>query len=235
MGGALALSLVCFATVASSRSGGISGRSGKQGWTCSSCHQGGQTPKVTLEGPTMLDAGALAVYTLSIETDAAITGMNAASTAGALGADVDGGTRSAGEEITHARTLHPDAGIAAYTFSMRAPPFGGKVTLFASGNACNGDDKPTGDESASTELDIEVSGPEKAPEPAPGPSSRAPSFPDSGSSIPDAGEPMPERAPVEVTSCATGWATRSPLPVGPVLAAIAVGTALARGRRRKGG
>lgn len=239
------LASLCSAGVAWSNSGGITGRSGKQGAICNSCHQGGKTPTVKIDGPTSLDAGMVAVYTFHIQTDAAITGMNAAATDGVkMIGDEDGGfTYLDYDEVTHARTVKPDAssGEAVYTFSITAPPYGGKIKLYAAGNACNNNQNTDGDEAASTTLDIDVNGPPKPPPPEAGPpppkpppvDSGPPPQQDSGSSLGDAGDDTP--APADDSGCAVGFLGdgRSTLPLGGMIGALAGVGLIARTRRKK--
>jgi hypothetical protein len=227
------LALTCFAEIASPFSGGITRKSGKQGGTCNGCHQGGVTPKVTLVGPTSLDAGMLATYTFRIETAAAITGMNAAISAddAVLSGDADGGTREDENEITHARTIRPDGGAAVYTFSMVAPPYGGKLTLYAAGNACNGNGNTEGDESAATSIEIDVNGPPRPPPPPPPspqepPSEPRPETPSSSGYGGDTKSAPPE----DDSGCAVGWAG----PRAPATSVVAALVAVAAVTRRIG-
>lgn len=224
------LALTCFAEVASPFSGGITRKSGKQGGTCNGCHQGGVTPKVTLDGPTSLDAGVLATYTFRIETAAAITGMNAAVSVddAVMSGDADGGTREDENEVTHARTMRPDGGAAVYTFSMVAPPYGGKITLYAAGNACDGNGNTEGDESAATSIEIDVNGPPRPPPPPPPPPQERPSEPppESSSSSGYGGE-TPSAPPEDDSGCAVGW-TGPRAPATSVVAALVAAIALAR-------
>jgi hypothetical protein len=236
------LALTCFAGAAYSRSGGVTGKSGKQGGTCNSCHNepnGAKTPKVTLQGPTSLDAGALAFYTFRIETDAAITGMNAAVSESdcIMLADPDAGaTRAEGNEITHTRTLRPDAGAAVFGFSMTAPPYGGKLTLYAAGNACNNNNQPSGDDSSRTTLEINVDGPPRPPPPEAGPPAKPPTYPAVDAAPPsgyDAGTTNDATPPQDDSGCSIGWADRSTVPAGATMASLVALAALGRGRRRR--
>ncbi len=222
---------ISWALGASANSGGRTGATGKNGRTCTSCHQGGAaTPTVALDGPSALDAGALGTYTLRIETDANITGMGAAASArdAVLTGDVDGGTQADQGEITHIKPVRtPDAGVTVYTFTMQAPPFGGPVTLFAAGNACNDDGQTTGDEAAATTLVVDVSGPPRPPEPEAGVIPR-----------PEAGAPA-DAGPTDAGDAATGDfggggcnSTPARAPGGALLLAIAAAAAV-RSRARR--
>lgn len=168
LGASLVVLVSVAARTASGHSNGVTGSSGKSASSCNSCHQGGQTPKVTLEGPTQLEAGVPVTYTFRIDTPAPITGMNAAATDDVvLVGDGDGGTTLAeGAEITHARTLAPVDGGALYTFTLTAP-YGETITLYAAGNAANGNGQSDGDTAATTTLVIAVDGPPRPPPPPP--------------------------------------------------------------------
>jgi MYXO-CTERM domain-containing protein len=220
---------------ASANSGGRTGATGKNGRTCTSCHQGGAAiPTVALDGPAALDAGALGTYTLRIETDARSTGMGAAASAAdaVLSGDADGGTQADQGEITHIKPVPTpdDGGATVYTFTMQAPPFGGRVTLFAAGNACNGDGQTTGDEAAATTLVVDVTGPPRPPEPEAGAIPRS-----------DAGGPV-DAGPADASDVTAGGdfggggcnATPTSAPGGAlVLAIAAVAALLSRARRRR--
>jgi hypothetical protein len=149
---------------------GRAGASGESG-SCNSCHNGGTPPSfIEFVGPNALDAGTTATYTLRFLTDAAVTGcgVGVGDTAATLAGDGDGGTKTKGFDVTHIRPTAPVAGEARYTFTLTAPPYGGPLTLYGAGNACNGDDTRDGDRAALTTLSIAVSGPPK-PVPEGGP------------------------------------------------------------------
>jgi MYXO-CTERM domain-containing protein len=191
------LALVCVSSVAWSKAAGITGKSGKQGPTCISCHVGGTAPNVSFAGPTSLDAGVTAVYTFHVQTNASTTGMNVAATDGvAMIAGADGLTRvdPLSDEVTQKSPVKPVAGEAVYSFSITAPPFAGTVRLWGAGNACNGDGRTSGDDGADTTFDIAINGP---PNPNPPPTD------DSGSPItpPPTTPPSP---PNDGTDASTG-------------------------------
>lgn len=214
---------------ARANSGGRFGASGKSGRSCDGCHQGGVPPTVTLDGPRALDAGASATYTLRVSLPAGqpLAGMGAAASASdaVLSGDLDAGTRELSGEIVHAIPRGAaDAGEdggpeVAFSFTMQAPPYGEVVTLYAAGNAVNGDRETTGDESARATLEVRVSGPPRPP-PA------------------EAGAPREERdaGPAEAapTPPADGGCRASPGRAGPPALALALGVAfgLRRARRR---
>jgi len=225
-------------------SGGITTKSGKQTGSCNGCHNGGRIPSVKLEGPTALEAGTLATYTFRVESDSGVVvGMNAA-----IGVDDavmfgqgDGGfTRVDSNEVTHIVANRFDAGAFTYTFSVQAPPFGGKVTLYAAGNACNNNGQTDGDESARTTLDIQVSGPERPPPPEAGPPppprpTTVPT-PDASTTRPseDAGDGDNAVAPEEDSGCSIGWSDQSSsIPAGAALAGVIGIAAIMRKKKKR--
>lgn len=180
------------ASPALSNSGGRPGASGLSG-DCNQCHTGGTAPKVTLSGPTALDAGSRATYTFLVETEAGVVGMGATvdDSLAKLFADPDGGrTDLQGEvpgyevgDITHLRPERPDGGAVRFSFSLEAPPYASTMTLYAAGNACDGDRSTSGDRAAKTRLTIEINGPPRpvpeagvfdAPTPSPTPTATPP-------------------------------------------------------------
>ncbi len=169
-----ALSFVALSTMAGASLARINGQTGSSGLQgsgiCNTCHQGGTAPVVSLEGPSALDAGVQATIVFRMQTDAAITGMNAAASDGIVEGDPDGGkTRSQGGEVVHAYTVVPsdggdgggDAGEVVYSFSFTAPEFGGAVMIYAAGNAANNNDGTDGDLAAGTKLEVVINGPPK--------------------------------------------------------------------------
>jgi hypothetical protein len=164
-------------------SNGLSGASGKSSVTCNNCHQGGEPPKVTLTGPTRLEAGVPALYTFRVETTNKLTGMNAASTDDvvlALAGDAGdaGGLRLDNGEVVHQNPRKVVDGGTEYSFLVTAK-YGEPITLYAAGNAANDDGQSSGDRSSTTNLQIQVDGPPRPPPvpvpvPAPKPTATAP-------------------------------------------------------------
>ena len=155
------LSLCLLSTSALANSSGMVGNSGKDGATrtCNACHMGGSAPTVTLSGPASLAAGATGEYTLVIKGGAGVkAGMNVSvnSSTASLTAGTD--SKKLSGELTHQSPKTMTGGEARYTFSLVAPSAGGSLKLFASGNSVNGDGNTTGDMSASTSLDVTVTG-----------------------------------------------------------------------------
>lgn len=137
---------------------GSSGKSGSQ--PCTMCHNGGAAPTVELSGPKTLSAGAKGQYTLIIRGGAAVKGgMNVAvsNTTAALEAGTD--LKKEGSELTHKAAKAFSNGELRFDFSMTAPSAAGTVTLFGAGNSANGNGDITGDQSATTTLDVTVTAP----------------------------------------------------------------------------
>lgn len=176
--GASFVALALVSSVVWAGKNGQTGASGVFGTDCNSCHNGGTAPSVALSGPTRLDAGSLAEYTFRVTTNAKVTGMGATvDQDDAVFMTVDGGlTKVQGAvsgalvgDVTHIAPTPPgDAGSVTYRFRMVAPPYGGMLTMYAAGNAANGDDTKEGDLAAKTTLSIQVDGPPRPP-PAPPP------------------------------------------------------------------
>jgi hypothetical protein len=180
--------LLLATSVALSHSNGITGQSGKQGANCNSCHTGGATPNVQIRGPLKIDAGATATYRFHIEPRPLYDGGYEAGDGGldagdaeagpmsygvtgcgiaaqdelTLGATSDGGLKALNGELTHVAPLAPDdAGTATYSFTVTAPQYGGFYTIYASGNAANGDGTQAGDMAGLTTFTVQVIGPGK--------------------------------------------------------------------------
>lgn len=239
-GVALTLVVLTFgvARTALGHSNGVTGSSGKSSGTCNNCHFGGPSPKVTLAGPTQLEAGVPATYTLFVESTNKISGMNAAATDDVVFGDDDGGTtRVQGGEVTHARTLAIVDGGALYTFSLTAP-YGETITLYAAGNAADDNGQSDGDRASSAQLAIAVDGPPRpppppaptpTPKPAPTPTTPPPSVPDASA---DGGGPAAE--PSSDGGCALGGTTGDVASSagGGALVTLLAAARLARRRRR---
>jgi hypothetical protein len=162
----LALLLLCAPAFANSS--GIVGRSGKQGESCSGHHSGGVAPVVRLEGPSIVAAGALATFRVTVQSESPnqiAAGLNVAASGGELGTVAgqstqlelfDDGT-SATNELTHTQPRRNDASAtASWLFTWRAPPAPATATLFAAGNSVDDFGNMEGDRAATTRLDVEV-------------------------------------------------------------------------------
>ena len=170
LGVAGVLAACLFSLTAHANSTGITGRSGKQGVTCmaSGCHGSSpaRAPTVTLDGPTTLAAGETGNYTLIISGGPGVkAGMNVAvsDSGGTL-------TKSGTElkvfsgELTHTAPKAFASGEVRFDFSLVAPATSRTVTLYASGNSTNDDANFDGDHSASTTLDVQVTGSTASPD-----------------------------------------------------------------------
>jgi len=149
---------------------------------CPLCHAGGVTPTVLLSGPTTVDPGDTADYTLTIFGTPPQTygGLNVAANGGTLstGGPFAIGTQAisglAGlAEITHTTPKQGDlSDIIEFSFKWTAPPsFVGTVTLRGWGNNVNHNFTSSGDAAALDTLDIVSSAPSATPTatPTPGP------------------------------------------------------------------
>jgi hypothetical protein len=144
---------------------GVSGYSGQGGTSClsSSCHNpnGAAAPTTTLSGPTTLDAGQIATYTLMIMGGpAAVAGLDVSVTngSGATLATADGTTQVKSGEITQTSPLAFTGTSASFTFQVTAPTTGGTFTLYGNGLSCNNDSSSSGDNENQTTLLITVNG-----------------------------------------------------------------------------
>lgn len=167
-GGRIALALAAVAAIAGAprpmlaNSGGITGRSGKQGPTCTACHGGGVTPDVRFDGPTQVRVGD--TVSLRFEVHAKVpnqraAGFNVAVSRGTL-ALMDGeGERLVARvnELTHlGPKLTDDTGVAGWTFLWTAPDSPGPATIYGAGNSVNLNGQSSGDRSNTTTLEIDV-------------------------------------------------------------------------------
>ncbi|MCP3102862.1 hypothetical protein LZ198_28690 [Myxococcus sp. K15C18031901] len=164
--GVVAVSLA-WSTPAFATSSGITGQSGKDGPTCSTCHQGGTAPTVSLEGPSELAPGATGEYVFIIRGGAAKTGGvglavdNAGATLQAGGT----GLKKLGSELSHASPQPFTNNELRFTFSLVAPATDVTLTLFGAGNSSNADLSSDGDRAASTKLAVKVGKGSPTPQP----------------------------------------------------------------------
>jgi hypothetical protein len=113
---------------ASATSNGISGFSGKNGSTCTSCHSSGPAPTVTLTGPSTVTSGSTNNYTISVSTvTSGNGGVDVAASAGTFAAGT--GTKVLNGEIVHSSP----SSSHSWTFSWTAPTVTASTTatLFA--------------------------------------------------------------------------------------------------------
>ena len=162
--------------VASTLLGGVGGIG------CNSCHSGGTPPSVVLSGPTIIDPGDSAIFTLTIfgSPGQGYGGLNVAGSTGLLttGGPFAAQTKtivgSGGRpEITHSAPKQGDfTNVIDFSFRWTAPAdFSGSTTLRGWGNAVNNNLFNSGDAAAASSLIIMSSAPPPTPTatPTPGP------------------------------------------------------------------
>ncbi len=141
---------------------GIAGYAGNLGAACDSCHDGGETPVVRLEGPLQVRSGDRVPYRFVVESrssEQSVAGFDVAASGGMLDIVEGQGARAIFGEIVHAMPKQNVDGEAAWQFLWTAPELLGPQTLSASGLSANGNGQNTGDAVASLRLVIEVVGP----------------------------------------------------------------------------
>jgi glucose/arabinose dehydrogenase len=149
------------------------------GQDCRVCHQAGASvPNVTISGPTVVNANSTNQYTVSISGGPAQTAgvnisvSNADQFVGQLnpgGADL----QLLFSELTHTSPKTFASGSAGFTFTWRAPPNNGAVTMYAAGNSANADGNLTGDGIDTASLNITVqNGSDTPPTPPPAPNTQ---------------------------------------------------------------
>jgi hypothetical protein len=111
------LASVQWSIPAQASSGGISGFSGMNGSTCTSCHSGStKVPTITLSGPTSVPSGSTNNYTISVSViTSGNGGVDVAASAGTFAAGT--GTRVLNGEIVHSAP----SSTHSWTFSWTAP------------------------------------------------------------------------------------------------------------------
>lgn len=197
------LSIACLvisyllALPAHARATGITGRSGKQGATCSGCHTPtGSAPTVQLNGPSRLEPGATGDYSLTLTggpgSSGGFGGMNVAVDSAEAYLEPGSGLFRQNEELTHAAPRSFSGTSVVFNFALTAPSTSGLVKLYAAGNSVNGDSNNTGDRSALTTLTIAVGDVEL---PDAGTPDGGTDNPDAGSGTPDAGTGNPNPSP----------------------------------------
>ena len=231
LAGLFALSLT---TAASAFTGGDPGASGKTaGNTCgnASCHTGGPTPTVKIDGPATLAAGATGQYTFTVTTSLTKTGMGVAGSDGVTFTAGTGDQISSGE-VAQSSPQAVTSGATTYTFSVVAPTTGSSMTLYGCGVGANGDGNSTGDGAATTTLAVTLTGGGAA---APASSSSA-----STSTGDDDDSTSTKSTKTTTTSPADPWndtqscaAQGGPSPTGLVAATFLVLGLVATTRRRR--
>ncbi|ATB36868.1 hypothetical protein CYFUS_002283 [Cystobacter fuscus] len=153
------ISACLISTSALANSAGITGQSGKDGATCSTCHYGGAAaPVVEISGPTTLEPNATGQYTLIIKGGPAnVGGMNVAVDNAAAVLQAGEGSKKLGSELTHNGAKSFTNGELRFAFSLVAPA-SGTVKIFAAGNSANNNYDSSGDRAAATTQTVTISG-----------------------------------------------------------------------------
>ncbi|MEO8605358.1 MAG: choice-of-anchor V domain-containing protein [bacterium] len=149
---------------------------------CNACHSSGTTPSVILSGPTTVNAGDTALYTLTIFGSPAqrYGGLNVAGSTGVLSTGGPFATQTktiigngGRVEITQSMPKQGDfTNVIEFSFGWTAPAnFSGSATLHGWGNAVNLNTFNTGDAADDSSLIIVSGAPPPSPTatPTPGP------------------------------------------------------------------
>ncbi|MBZ4416085.1 MXAN_6652 family MXYO-CTERM-anchored protein [Myxococcus sp. RHSTA-1-4] len=158
--GVMAACLVSGSALAySTGQSGYSGKPPAQSCMSSTCHSGGTTPTVTLEGPASLEAGATGNYKLVITGGPGVRG--------GFNVGVDNGTLQPGSgqkkdassgELTHSQPKAFSNGRVEFDFTLVAPSSGGTINLYGAGNSTNYNQDEFGDGAAQSLKAITVTG-----------------------------------------------------------------------------
>lgn len=143
---AIILTIVAVSFFHYASSGGITGKTQKNGNGCT-CHGSNSAAvTVTINGPASLTPGQTADYSVIISGGPLVRGgTNIAASAGTLaiaGSDL----RLASGELTHTSPKAPSAGVVTFNFKYTAPSTPGDVTLYANGNSVNNNGSSGGDQ-----------------------------------------------------------------------------------------
>jgi glucose/arabinose dehydrogenase len=123
---------------------GFSGNPATNGGAiCSVCHvpNGAALPSVTLAGPTSMDAGSSADYTVTLTGGPAVSGGLNVSVADANGvtvgtlAPLDGDLQLRNNELAHTSPKPFAGGIVTFRFRFTAPNYDAEATLYLAGNS----------------------------------------------------------------------------------------------------
>jgi hypothetical protein len=140
--------------VAVGNASGAIGYSGAPGaGTCNDCHSGGTPPTVTFSGPQTIAAGATGNYSVTVtggnKVGVDVSVSDKFSTLNALSANLGVGFG----ELHH---VSPQPSGSTFQFSVSASSFVSTLTLYAAGNAVNGDGNTGGDRAATATYAITV-------------------------------------------------------------------------------
>jgi len=143
----IAVAVMAYSVYVYSFSGGITGRTQKNGAGCT-CHGASPTAgvTVTISGPDTLEPNQTASYSVVISGGPAVAaGTNIAASGGTL--NLTAGTlQKIGDELTHIAPLVFEASSVSFDFSYTAPATEGAETLYANGNSVNNTGGTSGDQ-----------------------------------------------------------------------------------------
>ena len=143
------------AAAAFAHQAGITGYSGSNGVTCTSCHTGGQAPTVAISGPTLLGRGDTGQFTFTVHSSNPLrqiaTGFNIDADGGTLLVSDSATEQRVSGELTHKQPIEiGDNDEVVWHFKWRAPNQNNIFRIFAAGNSVNDDGGTGGDRSATT-------------------------------------------------------------------------------------
>ena len=162
---ALVLLVGLVPAAAHAHSKGISGRSGMNKTTCTSCHSKSLfSAKAGFSGPTFLKPGAKGTFTMSLQSYfpsyAKNGGFNVASTGGVLLVDPTEAAwiKSLGKELTHSKPKSGGSILKAVTwkFTWTAPTVHGTYTIHGAALAGDGKNNKTGDSTGTATFKVNV-------------------------------------------------------------------------------
>lgn len=160
------LLLLTVASTAFANAGGITGRSGKQTVTCSSCHaQSGQAPTVTVTGPTSLTAGVRAKYTVTLTGGPGAWGGVDIGTDSGLLSIANSTLRyyTTANELAHSDKKAFAAGSVSWDFYWLAPSTPGSNKLYVAAQSVNGDGNTSADREAITTYTVAITAANQPP------------------------------------------------------------------------
>jgi Viral BACON domain len=153
-----------FSAPANAFPGGESGYSGRNGSTCTMCHSTGAAPAITWMGPTSINSGATANFTLTVG-GGGNGGLDVASTAGTFTAGA--GTKVLNGEITQSSATSTHS----WTFSWTAPTVTSNTMVTMYGAAVDGSGGGTG--TTTQTITVMAAAPPPPPPPPPPPQGSA--------------------------------------------------------------
>lgn len=172
--GAVLASLTLGAEASRFGRSGFSGNPDTNGGSiCTVCHApGAAVPLVTLNGPTVVDAGTTVSYSVTLAGGPGVTGGVNVSVSDGLGtlAAADGALQVVEGELAHTEPQPFSGGQLTFTFEWTAPNYDAAAILYAAGNSTSGNLDLAGDGVGAVSLDVSVvNGFEDPPAPPPPP------------------------------------------------------------------